>query len=91
MEPFEIQRMIDDAVDQAILRYRFEIGEEKRYISENKAVKLRGTIVRRWIKEGLLKYVQDGERSMKRIDRYELEKLVKQANRISYLTVKERK
>lgn len=91
LDPIQLQRLINDAVDQAILRYRMENGEEKRYISENKAVQLYGSIVYRWIEEELIDFQQDGPKAMKRLDRYKLETLAKQANRNTYLPVKDRK
>ena len=65
----------------------------KPYISKREAYKLYGrAIVDRWIKEGLIKEIKDGENSSTvRIDRIQIEIIAKSSNRSSFLTTEERR
>jgi len=65
----------------------------KPYISKKQASNLYGrAIVDRWIKEGLVKEIKDGDNSSTiRIDRIQLEIIAKSSNRSSFITTEERK
>ena len=65
----------------------------KPYISKKQASKLYGrAIVDRWIKEGLVKEIKDGDNSSTiRIDRIQIEIIAKSSNRSSFITTEERK
>ena len=65
----------------------------KPYISKREAHRLYGrAIVDRWIKEGLIKEIKDGENSSTvRIDRIQIEIIAKSSNRSSFLTTEERR
>lgn len=64
----------------------------KPYISKKLAYQLYGrAIVDRWIKEGLIKEIKDGDNSSTvRIDRIQIEIIAKSSNRSSFLTTEER-
>jgi hypothetical protein len=93
IERFELQNMLNSAAQLAVKLDRIENGKEKAYISENQARKRYGEgTVTRWIKEGLIKFTQDGtSTSPKRFSVYQLELLAKSSNRSTYLPVKERR
>ena len=65
----------------------------KPYISKREAHRLYGrAIVDRWIKEGLIKEIKDGDNSSTvRIDRIQIEIIAKSSNRSSFITTEERK
>lgn len=65
----------------------------KPYISKKLAYQLYGrAIVDRWIKEGLIKEIKDGDNSSTvRIDRIQIEIIAKSSNRSSFITTEERK
>jgi len=65
----------------------------KPYMSKREAHRLYGrAIVDRWIKEGLIKEIKDGENSSTvRIDRIQIDIVAKSSNRSSFLTTEERK
>jgi len=92
-DSFEFRQLVADIVEQTTKKVLTDLGLIKPFLSENQAGKIYGASnVRYWIKEGLIKYTQDGgSTSPKRLERSKLDILVRTANRAQYKTVKERK
>jgi len=69
-----------------------EAGLRKPSLKMSEANRLYGrSIVARWIKEGLIKPLKDGEATASlKIDRLQIEEVAKSANRSSFLTTNER-
>ena len=84
--------MLQDAAELGAKRALANTGLIKPYISRADASRAYGKRnVDRWIKEGLITLVKDGQGSAKlRIDRIQIEAVAKANNRPSYLTVAER-
>lgn len=75
-----------DAAELGAKKALQNVGIIAPYLSQRQAGRLYGTgKVRRWIKEGLITPVKDGDKnSTVRIDRIQLEAVAKTANRASY-------
>jgi hypothetical protein len=86
----EFRNALVDAAELGAQKALAAAGVLKQFISEREAVRKYGAIVKRWIDEGLVKPKQDGPKSMKRIDRLEIESVAKASNRATYMTTSER-
>lgn len=69
-----------------------EAGLIKPYLKLRQAQRLYGAeTVRRWIAEGLIKPIKDGDRNSSiRIDKIQIEAVAKTCNRATYLSTEER-
>ncbi|HCY42241.1 MAG TPA: hypothetical protein DHV48_12940 [Prolixibacteraceae bacterium] len=90
---FELKNLLADAAELGAKRALLDLGLSKPYLKEREAKRIYGpTIVERWIKEGLITPVKDGNNTAsKRISRIQIEAVAKAANRCTYLTMDERK
>ena len=88
----EYMRSLADAAELGAKRALQEAGLLKPYLKKQEARRLYGpAVVDRWIREGLVRVIKDGDSSSNnRISRTEIEAVAKTANRITYLTTKER-
>lgn len=77
----------------AVEKYATIHGDIKPFLSLKEAQTKYGTAtLNRWIKEGLISKIKDGNASSKvRLDRVRLEAISKASNRSSYLNTQERK
>lgn len=81
-----------DAAELGAAKALEKVGYSKPYLKEREAKRLYGpAVVERWIKEGLITPVKDGNKTAsKRISRTQIEAVAKSANRATYLTMEER-
>ncbi|KAB2836070.1 MAG: hypothetical protein F9K49_02575 [Caedimonadaceae bacterium] len=88
----EYMNALIDAAKLGATKALQETGFIKPYLKLREAQRLYGqAVVNRWISEGLITPVKDGERtSSVRIDRMEIEAVAKTCNRATYLTTVER-
>lgn len=89
----EFRNALIDAAEIGATKALIQIGQMKPYYKLREAYRLYGeSVVKRWIKEGLIRPIKDGNRTASvRIDRVQIETISKAANRASYLTTEERK
>lgn len=82
----EYRNALIDAAELGAKKALEEIGMLRPYLKLNEAKRLYGpSIVNRWIKEGLINPVKDGERNASvRIDRIQIESVAKTSNRASF-------
>ena len=86
MTDIEYRRALMDAAEIAAQKVLIATGNLKPYLSLNQAHKIygRGT-VDRWIKEGLITPIKDGDANSKvTIERLQIETVAKTSNRVSY-------
>lgn len=82
----ETSKVIQDIVKITTHKVLIETGQMKPFISKNEAYRRygRGT-VERWIDEGLVKQIKDGDRNCDiRIDRVQIETVAHTSNRASW-------
>jgi hypothetical protein len=84
--PHELRRMLNDAAELAVQRYRIDAGKERGYISKSEAYRRYGRhTVDRWIREGLVKQSKDGVKNMScRLPADQLEAAAKTSNYASF-------
>lgn len=89
----ELKNLLADTAELAVLKTLTELCLIKPYLKLREAKRLYGpAVVNRWIKEGLVKVLKDGDSSASiRISRVEIEAVAKSANRSSYLRTEERR
>lgn len=86
MTDIEYRRALMDAAEIAAQKVLVATGNLKPYLSLNQCYKMygRGT-VDRWIREGLITPIKDGDANSKvRIERIQIETVAKSSNRVSY-------
>ena len=88
----EYRNALIDAAEIGATKALIQIGQLKPYLKLREAFRLYGEgIVNRWIKEGLINPIKDGDRNASvRICRIEIETVAKTCNRSFYLTTEER-
>lgn len=88
----EYRNALLDAAEMGAQKALIEAGVLKPYLKLREAQRKYGeAIVNRWIKEGLITPIKDGDRNASvRIDRMQLEAIAKTCNRANYLTTEER-
>lgn len=88
----EYRNALIDAANVGAITALKNAGVIKPYLKLSEAQRLYGkAIVNRWISEGLIAPIKDGERtSSVRIDRTEIEAIARTCNRATYLTTEER-
>ena len=88
----EMINLMIDIATLASLKTRIEDDKLSPFMSLSEAQrKYKTAIVNRWIKEGLITKIKDGNNTSKvRIDRVKIEAVSKASNRGTYLTTKER-
>jgi len=88
----EYRNALVDAAELGARKALEKVGFIKPYLKLREAQRAYGAaIVNRWIKEGLIKPIKDGDRTASvRIDRTQIESIAKTANRSTYLTTLER-
>lgn len=81
-----------DAANLGGIKALQEAGVLKPYLKLREAQRLYGTaLVNRWIREGLISPIKDGNRTASvRIDRLQISAVAKTCNRATYLTTEER-
>lgn len=89
----EYRNALIDAAEVGAKKALQEAGIMKPYLKLREAHRIYGTgIVNRWISEGLVRLIKDGDGTASiRIDRLEIETVAKTSNRASYLSTNERK
>lgn len=88
----ELQKMLLGAAQLGAEVALAKVGKLKPYLKKAEAFRMYGQgVVERWIKEGLVTPIKDGNDSASwRLDRTELEAVAKTSNRHTYLTVNQR-
>lgn len=88
----EYRNALIDAAELGAKKALEQAGLMRPYMKQREAYRLYGeSVVKRWIKEGLLKQIKDGNRtSTVRIDRMQIETLEMTSNRATYLSTNER-
>lgn len=88
----EYRNALIDAGTVSAMKALQEAGLMTPYIKISQAYRLHGRyVVDRWIEEGLIKKIKDGNKSATvRIDRIQLEAVAMASNRATYLTTSER-
>ena len=83
----EFRNALIDAAELGAKKALEQVGLIKPYYKLREAQRLYGeSIVKRWIQEGLINPIKDGERnSSVRISRLEIESIARISNRSSYL------
>lgn len=91
MERLELVNIMADAFAIGAQKVLIETMQLKPYVSKSEAYKLYGRrLVDRWLKEGLIKQIKDGDSNHSiRIDRLQLESVASASNRISFYRQKE--
>lgn len=89
----EYRNALIDAAEIGAKRALEQAGLIKPYLKLREAQRLYGeSIVNRWIKEGLIKTIKDGNRTASvRISRTQIEAVAMASNRSFYMTTEERK
>ena len=92
MELLELKNLLADAVAIGGRMIQIETKQISPYISKNEAYKLYNRrVVDRWIREGLVKEIKDGDSNHKiRIDRIQIESVAAASNRVSFFKNRER-
>jgi hypothetical protein len=86
-----LQQLLNHAAEAGATQALIRIGKMPATIKQTDAFKLYGrTDITRWVKEGLVKQIQDGDSACVRYDVMELEAVAKSSNRHTYLSVNER-
>ena len=86
MSDVEIRRMMIETAEMAAKKALIEVGQLKPYLTLREAQRIHGqSTVLRWIDEGLIKPIKDGDRNCRvRIDRIQLEAVARTSNRASW-------
>lgn len=87
----EFRNALIDAAEVGAAKALIEVGALKPYFKLSEAYRIYGSgIVKRWIKEGLITPIKDGDKNANiRIDRIQILTLAKTCNRASYFSKKE--
>lgn len=86
-----LQALLEHAAENATMRVLIKLGKLPATIKQSEAFKLYGrNTVERWVKEGLIEQIQDGDYATIRYDILKLEGVAKASNRWTYLTTQER-
>jgi hypothetical protein len=93
LHPHELRKMLYDAAELAVQRYRIATGEERGYVSKREAYRRYGSsVVERWLREGLLTLAKDGTGNLSsRLSVAQLEAAAKTSNYASYFGYVEKK
>jgi len=88
----EFRNALVDAAHVGAQKALVDLGLAKPYLKKNEAYRIYGArIVKRWIREGLVKEIKDGDRTASvRLSRIDLETIARTCNRSTYLTTEER-
>jgi hypothetical protein len=88
----EYRNALIDAAELGAIKALVQIGTLRPYLKLNEAKRTYGpAIVERWIREGLVTPIKDGNHTASiRIDRIQIESVAKTCNRATYLTTQER-
>jgi hypothetical protein len=88
----EYRNALVDAAEVGAKKALEEVGLLKPYLKLREARRKYGeAIVNRWIKEGLVQLIKDGDRSASiRINRIQIESVAKASNRTTYLPTEKR-
>lgn len=91
MERLELVNLLADAIAIGGKKVLIETMQLKPYLSKSEAYKQYGRrLVDRWIKEGLIKLIKDGDSNHSiRIDRLQIESVASASNRVSFYRQKE--
>lgn len=86
LNTLELKNLVSSSIALGIKQFLLEYKDQPRYISKNQAYeRYSRRLVDRWIKEGLVKEIKDGDRQHKiRLDSIELEKIAAFSNRTSF-------
>ena len=89
----EFRNALIDAGEIGANKALQKVGLLRPFLKLREAQRIYGeSVVNRWIQEGLLQPVKDGERnSTVRIDRIQIETVAMTSNRASYINTEERK
>ena len=89
----EYRNALIDAAELGAKKALEQVGLIKPYMKLREAQRAFGeSIVKRWILEGLITPIKDGERNASvRISRTQIETVAKTCNRANYLTTEDRK
>lgn len=89
----DFRNALIDAAEIGAKKALEEMGLIKPYLKLREAHRQYGeSIVKRWIQEGLINPIKDGQRNASvRISRIQIESIAKTCNRANYLTTEERK
>lgn len=92
IEIFELRNLLKDAAELGATKALISVGQIPEMISQTDAYKLYGeSVVKRWVREGLVKRHKDGDATSKvRYSRIDLDLLARSNNRATYLPTKER-
>ena len=88
----EFRNALIDAAELGATKALMDAGVLKPYLKLREAQRLYGkAVVNRWINEGLITTIKDGERTASvRIDRLEIQTVAKTCNRATYQNTEER-
>jgi hypothetical protein len=88
----QLSTMLQDAAELGAKSALSQAGLMKSYISKSQAERMAGRAnINRWLLEGLITPSKDGPTTSKiRINRVQLEAIIKTSNRPSYLALNER-
>lgn len=88
----EFRNALIDAAEVGAAKALVEVGNLKPFLKMREAYRQYGeAVVKRWIQEGLINPIKDGDRNANvRINRIELLTVAKASNRATYLTTEER-
>ena len=88
----EFRNALIDAAEVGATKALMDVGALKPYLKLREAQRLYGkAVVNRWISEGLITTIKDGERTASvRIDRLEIQTVAKTCNRATYQNTEER-
>lgn len=89
----QLSNLLAQAAELGAMTALSKTGVIKPFVKRSDAFRMygRGTI-ERWVKEGLITPIKDGEASAAwRLDRVELENVARTSNRHTYLSTEERK
>lgn len=91
LHTLELKNIVSSSVALGIKQFLQDYKDLPRYMSKNQAYTRYGRrVIDRWIKEGLVTEIKDGDRQHKiRLDSLELEKLAAFSNRTSFFRYKE--
>jgi hypothetical protein len=86
LHPHELRRMLNDAAELAVQRYRIAQGDERWYISKREAYRRYGRkLVDRWLREGLVPLHKDGSGNLAcRLSAPQLEAAARASNYASF-------
>lgn len=88
----QLSNLLYQAAELGAKKALAEAGVIKPYLKKSEACRMYGRAsIERWIQEGLLTPIKDGEASASvRLERVQVEAIARTSNRHTYLTAKER-